>query len=67
MATVMPRWVQASVELACAIVIVAGIVFCGYVVDRYTHATPLMRDPEHVHMPTTGVWFCVGGSLGNAC
>lgn len=60
----MPRWVQASVQLACAIVIVAGIAFTGYAFERYDHAGALVRNGCQ---PTQGVWFCIAGLFGNAC
>lgn len=59
-----PRWVAASIELAVAIVLVSGILFCGYVVSRYPHAGETVRNSCQ---PAQGAWFCIAGVFGNAC
>ncbi len=58
------RYVSSLVALACGVVIVAGILFSGYVVQRYDRADTLaLRDCE----PADAIWFCAFGTLGNGC
>lgn len=52
------------IELACGVVICAGVVFIGYVIDRYTHAGATAGNPA---IPSQGVWFCINGIFGNGC
>lgn len=51
-------------ELACAIVIVAGIAFTGYTFERYDRAGPPVLSRCE---PSGGAWFCIAGVFGNAC
>ena len=58
-----PVWVIASVELACGVVIAAGIVVIGLLVQWH----PARVERAANHLFDYGIWFCVYGVFGNGC
>lgn len=63
-----PRWViaycTALISFGAGVIVVAALLFAGYVLDRYSHANPVTAQ-QRVY--EEGLAWCLGGTFGNAC
>jgi hypothetical protein len=59
-----PWWVNATVELASAITISAGIVLIGWSMSNLNHDELVFKESRALG---DGLWFCFNGVFGNGC